>query len=318
MSPRPSPGLTRPTTLHQPSFAQLGVFNAVMVTGSVSRAAKLLGMTQSGASRMLQQLEQDTGLRLFERTHQRLTPTQQAHQLQASVGRLRDAYGAVQRAIGGLADPDNGTVTVAAIPTQATTFLPEAIRRLRQRFPGITPSVEILANSPIVDLVQNGRVDFGLVHDITPSPDTHNEDIGLQHVVCAAPRGHRFESLDCVTPQDLKPETFLSYGPQTNFGYLVESAFTEAGIHMPMAVEATSSAALLALIRTGVGVGLVEPAAIVPFPLDAFVIRPFRPTLCMYSRIIRSRARPLTRHAELLIEAYRAVVTGPQPAYFQA
>jgi DNA-binding transcriptional LysR family regulator len=85
---------------------------------------------------------------------------------------------------------------------------------------------------------------------------------------------------------------------------------------MPVAVEVTSSAALLALIRAGVGVGLVEPAAIAPFPLDQFVIRPFRPSLLIHSRIVRSRIRPLTRHAELLLAEYRAVVTAPQPEYF--
>ncbi|HYG43527.1 MAG TPA: LysR family transcriptional regulator, partial [Bordetella sp.] len=82
---RPQLGLTHSTELCEPSFAQLGVFHAVMVTGSVSRAAKLLGMTQSGASRMLRQLETDTGLRLFERAHQRLVPTPHARQLQDSV-----------------------------------------------------------------------------------------------------------------------------------------------------------------------------------------------------------------------------------------
>ncbi len=87
---------------------------------------------------------------------------------------------------------------------------------------------------------------------------------------------------------------------------------------MPVAVEVTSSAALLALIRAGVGVGLVEPAAIAPFGATGFVIKPFLPALPVRSRIVRSRLRPLTRHAELLLEAYRAVVLQARPDSFQA
>ena len=57
MSARSHLGLSRSHELREPSFAQLGVFNAIMISGSVSRAAKLLGMTQSAASKMLRQLE---------------------------------------------------------------------------------------------------------------------------------------------------------------------------------------------------------------------------------------------------------------------
>ncbi|MBV7484181.1 LysR family transcriptional regulator [Bordetella sp. BOR01] len=315
---RPQLGLTHSTELCEPSFAQLGVFHAVMVTGSVSRAAKLLGMTQSGASRMLRQLETDIGLRLFERAHQRLIPTPHARQLQDSVERLHGAYGMVQRLIGSLVDPDRGKVTVAAIPTQATSFMPLAIKRLRERYPGITVTMEILANQPVVDRVQAGQADFGLVHDLTPSADTQNEDLGTQHVICVAPRGHRYASLPHVTAHDLAAETFLSYGPQTNFGCLIENAFSEEGVRMPVSVEVTSSSALLSLISAGVGVGLVEPAAVMPFALDQFVIKPFRPTVPIRSRIVRSRMRPLTLHAELLLEEYRAVVGAQQPGYFTA
>lgn len=317
-STRDQRGLTPATELCEPSFAQLNVFHAVMVTGSVSRAAKLLGMSQSGASRMLTQLEAATGLQLFERAHQRLIPTPNARQLQASVEHLHGAYGGVQRLIGSLADPDCGKVTVAAIPTQATSFMPQAIKRLRERYPGITITMEILANQPVVERVQNGEADFGLVHDLTPSPDTQNEDLGEQHVICVAPAGHRYASLPCVTARDLASETFLSYGPHTNFGSVVENAFFEEGIRMPVAVEVTSSASLLSLIGAGVGVGLVEPAAVLPFSPEKFVIKPFRPTLIMRSRILRSRMRPLTRHAELLLNEYRAVVTARQPDYFSA
>lgn len=311
-------GLTKPKALHEPSFVQLGVFHAIMITGSVSRAARLMGVTQSAASKLLGQLEKDIGLRLFERTGQRLVPTSQAQQLQESVEQLYGSYGVVQRQIGSLSDQDRGHVSVAAIPTQATTFLPQAIKQLRMRYPGITVTVEILANQPIVDRVQHGQADFGLVHDVTPTPATLNEDLGLQHVVCVAPAGHRYSGLPHVTIQDLKDETFLSYGPQTNFGAMLANAFEGAAIRMPVSVETTSSSALLALIRSGVGVGLVEPAAIVPFGPEGLVIKAFRPTLPVYSRIVRSRMRPLTRHAELLLDAYREAVLGRQPSYFTA
>ncbi|MFQ6690115.1 LysR family transcriptional regulator, partial [Bordetella pertussis] len=54
------------------------------------------------------------------------------------------------------------------------------------------------------------------------------------------------------------------------------------------------------------------------FGVTGFVIKPFLPALPVRSRIVRSRLRPLTRHAELLLEAYRAVVLQARPDSFQA
>lgn len=300
----------------EPSFSQLSVFRAVMFTGSVSRAAQLLGVTQSAASKLLRSLEDTIGLTLFERTQQRVIPTAYAHQLLQSVEELHGAYGAVQRTVQSLLESDHGVVSVAAIPTQTTAFLPQAIRRLKDQAPGVVVMVDVLANQPTISHVLNGQADFGLVHDLSPSPDTLNEDIGLQHLVCVACKGHRFERLSAITARQLQHEPIVSYGPQTNFGCLISAALARETVHLHSAVEVTSSAALLALVRAGVGVGIIEPAAIEPLLAKELIIRPLAPRIRVRSRILRSRIRPLTRHAELLLQEYRAIVTGAQPGYF--
>lgn len=300
----------------EPSLTQLNVFRTVMITGSVSRAAHLLGMTQSAASKLIKALEDDISLTLFERSQQRLIPTAQAYQLQQSVAELHGAYGTVQRTIASLLESGHGTVTVAAIPTQATTFLPIAIRRLKERAPDVLVSVAVLANQPVINHVLTGQADFGCIHDVSPSPDTLNEDLGEQNLVCVAPAGHRFGRLRRITVQDLQNESLISYGPETNFGCAVDAMFAQEGLHLPVSVEVTSSAALLALVRAEVGVGIIEPAALIDEFSTRFIIRPLHPRICIQSRILRSRMRPLTRHAEMLLEEYRQVVRGVQPDYF--
>src|SRR5256885_16706891 len=68
------------------NFKQLEAFQAIMLSGSTTGAAERLGLSQPGISRLLAQLEQDLGLRLFIREKGRLVPTQEAEAL------LHDAH----------------------------------------------------------------------------------------------------------------------------------------------------------------------------------------------------------------------------------
>lgn len=302
----------------EPSFVQLRVFHATMITGSVTRAAKLLGITQPAASKMLRMLEVDTGLVLFTRENQRLLPTQQAEQLQALVDRLYGSYGAVQRLIGSLRSSDRGNVTVAAIPTQSTNFLPRAIRLLRERQPLTSVTVDILSNQDVIERVQSGKADFGLVFNITPSPDTLNEDMGHHHLVCVAPPGHRFAKKPYVSSEDLRQETFISFGQYTSFGLFLRMLLSDDNVYPSVDVVVTSSALLITLVREGIGVGLVESPAILPSSRHDLVVKAFRPAATIRSRIIRSRIRPLSAQAELLLDACRRAahdVPGDAPLF---
>lgn len=289
----------------EPSFVQLRVFHATMITGSVTRAAKLLGITQPAASKMLRMLEAETGLVLFTRENQRLLPTQQAEQLQESVVRLYGSYGAVQRLIGSLRSSDRGNVTVAAIPTQSTNFLPRAIKVLRKKHPLTRVAVDILPNQEVIQRVQSGKADFGLVFNITPSPDTLNEDMGHHHLVCVAPQGHRFAAMPYVTAEDLRHETFISFGQYTSFGLFLRMLLADDNVYPDVDVVVTSSALLITLVREGIGVGLVESPAILPSSKCDLVVKAFRPMAAIRSRIIRSRIKPLSVHAELLLDVCR-------------
>jgi DNA-binding transcriptional LysR family regulator len=73
------------------------VFNAVMLTGSVSGAARLINVTQPAVSRILQHAELQLGFALFQRTKGRLTPTSEALTLYPHIERLFAQLDEVQR-----------------------------------------------------------------------------------------------------------------------------------------------------------------------------------------------------------------------------
>ena len=112
------------------------VFNAVMQTGSVSAAARLINVTQPAVSRTLQHAELQLGFALFERARGRLTPTNEAMALFPHVEKLYEQLDEVQRLAAGLR---HGAVTdrlqVLTVFALSREVLPHAVAGFLQALP---------------------------------------------------------------------------------------------------------------------------------------------------------------------------------------
>ncbi|QCI66736.1 LysR family transcriptional regulator [Phreatobacter stygius] len=290
------------------TLAQLDALRAVLSTRGVSDAARLLDVSQPAVSKLLRQVERSLGLPLVQRDGNRVIPTREAEMLQWEVEQLFGSYDSIQRLAAALRGETGVSIHVAAIPTQATRFAVPAIKLLRERQPDVLVKLEILANPLIIDAVVSGRAEFGLVHSMTVSPELKAEDIGEHHVVCIAPAGHRFGGLAAIGREDFRGETFVSYGPNTIFGRWLSAEFGRGGANIPVDVEITASPTLVEAVENGIGVALVEEAALSPMARSRLVVRPLTYPLTFRSRILRMPGRAMSRQAELLLEFYREVV----------
>ena len=296
----------------RPTLAQLDALRHVIEAQGVGGAARLMGISQPAVSKLLRQAEAGLGLSVMVRDGGRVTPTQEAEAVRDSIERLFGAYDALRHLATSLQADEAGTISVAAIPTQAVRFVMPAIRQLRAEQPGTLVRLHVLSNRAILNEVASGQADFGLVHSIMPAPELRVEDVGEQTVLCIAPRGHRFGRLHAVGCRDMMGETYVSYGRHSPFNRWLEQAFQRERSDVPSAIEITASPALIEAVRLGIGVGLIESAALTPEMRRKLTVRPFAPELRLASRIVRRPGHRVSRHAERLLEIYRSAVTGKQ------
>ena len=294
----------------RPTLAQLDALRSVIATTGVSEAARAMGVSQPAVSKLLRQAERGLGLVLMVRDGNRVMPTLEAEAIRTGVETLFGAYEALQRLASSLRRDEAGMVSIAAIPTQATRFAAPAIHRFKAEFPATAVRLEVLSNRAVINQVATGQADFGLVHSITPASELRADDYGEQIVVCIAPRGHRFGRLKTVGAEDMRGETYVSYGRHSAFNRWIDPVLERNGAGLPTSMEVAASPALIELVRLGVGVGLLESAALAPAARRDLVVRPFRPELRLKSRVLRPPGRPLSGRAERMIEIYRDVVGG--------
>jgi DNA-binding transcriptional LysR family regulator len=126
-------------------------FLGVLQEGSLSGAARALGITQPTVGRHVSALEKSFGLALFTRSRAGLLPTEAAIALRAYAQEMQSTAAALQRAAASQGEGVKGTVRVSASEVVGVEVLPPIIARLRQAHPRLT--VELVSTNRLQDLL---------------------------------------------------------------------------------------------------------------------------------------------------------------------
>jgi DNA-binding transcriptional LysR family regulator len=157
------------------NLRQIEVFQAVLQTGSMSAAARLLCITPSAVSKAVAHAELQLGYRLFDRTPAGLTPTPEAQVLAVESGNIHRQLDALQRTARNLATAEQGEVRLAAIPSISHEFLPTLLCRHAQQHPQVGVEVRTIHQDQMTQALLTRGVDFGLGFFEHPHPQIHSD-----------------------------------------------------------------------------------------------------------------------------------------------
>lgn len=232
-----------------------------MRSGTLTGAATALGVSQPAATRLLRHAEDQLGMALFERANGRLRATSEARSLYREVERILGDLEYVERAAGDLRRLQVGRLRVAAIPSLAITTVAQALGRFVRAHPAVTISTATVLNYEVPEHVRDRRADIGLAFAPIADHELEIEEICRVPVVAVLPPGHSLAAREFVTPADLAGLPVVSFSTALPIGHLIETAFRDAGIDQPMAMEVGHSFVACAYVRAGAGVALVDGMA---------------------------------------------------------
>lgn len=274
------------------NFRQIQIFAAVMQTGTASKAADLLGITQPAASRALSDLELHVGFPLFDRVRQRLLPTPEAWQLYKSVEASFRGMETIEAEAARIRDQGTGRLRIASLSLLGSTLVPRAIARFRKRHPDINVTLHVLVSRDVRDLVASGQFDVGLAADeIDVTGVSHQLFLSPQAMI-AMPAGHPLADKATIRPEDLQQHPFIAYVPEDRARQRLDAAMADAGIKLNIVVETIYASTVCALVTEGVGVGLVSPYVVSSLDKSRVVLRPFEPSVQIKTLLILPPGKP--------------------------
>lgn len=147
---------------------QLKAFLETAETGSLSAAARKLGLTQPTLSRQVAAIEQSMGVTLFERVGKSMALTPTGLDLLEHARAMGAAAEALSLAATGSSQAVRGVVTVSATDVVATTLLPPLVKKLHDQEPGIT--IDVIPSNALSDLLRR-EADIAIRHVKPEQPD---------------------------------------------------------------------------------------------------------------------------------------------------
>lgn len=285
------------------------VFRAVMVSGSVNGAARLLHTSQPSLSKSIAHLEQTLGLALFTRTKSSLIATKEAHILFAEISKLYDSALQIDDLVDRLKTGQRGLLSVATSPSFALTLMPQAIKLFRAR----RPDSQIHCRS--ITVGDAGNEILGkkseLVISTLPIDHPHltcQEQFSSQ-VVCLIPKGHPLERFDTVELAQIARHPVISYDRETMFGKLVAEAFEAHGLTLDIPISVARTEQACALVQAGIGISLGSAFSSGAGVWSNVVARPIAPAIRLPVIAIHSSFEKLSAQASEFLESLQSAAT---------
>lgn len=295
--------LQRPLAM---SLRQIETFRAIMMTGSITEAAKMLFMTQPSASRILAAAENRLGFPLFERSKGRLFPTPEAKRIYNEV---ETAYAGVQRVddlVRAIIEGRNGKLNIVCSPSLGVELVPRAIALFNQRYPRLPLHFEPLTHNNLIPRVLLGKDYLGVSMFAVNSNNLQMELLVDGPMMCISPRGW-LPPKGVVKVDDLQSHPWIDYGHDTPLGGIVGDVFGKQPRPSPI-VEVRSAISACVLVRERVGMALVDPFCIdstTPQRIDVHELRPARK---LRVHAVYSRVEPLSHSGRAFIKLLRSIL----------
>lgn len=257
------------------NFRQVEAFHAVMITGSASRAADLLQVTQPAISRSILELEKTNGFKLFDRVRGRLVPTAEGQLFFRDVESTFQGLERLRISAARIRDFGTGDIRVASLAAMGSTLVPHALRLFRRTHPSIAVTLQVGASSTVRELVMSSRFDVGLAADEIDVAGLEHQLFATPKAVCAMANGHRLCERKVITPEDLQDEAFIALSPEDTVRRNLEKVFQANSVRPKVVAETPNSSTVCALAMEGLGVGLVNPYATDGYAARGVTFRPF-------------------------------------------
>lgn len=272
-----------------------------MEAGTITAAGDLLGRSQPAVSRMLDRLEYELGLRLFERRKGRIIPTAEAHLLLDEVDRAFASLGSLSDFAKRLNSGEPRKLSFAVLPTLGTTFMADVLSSFCRKHPAARVSMLVSMSTSVEHAVATQQVDFGLAETPFQRTSFGTKIFIDSEYVAVLPYDHLARDRPQLTPEDLSTTNFIAWSPFVAIRRRIDDVMLADHTLPTPVVETNFSSSICELVKRGLGVAIVDPFTAFASRSPEILIRRFVPKLAFRIELMMpNNAKPHPLMGEFL------------------
>jgi len=249
------------------TLQQLQAFLAVVDHGGFTAAGRQLGSSQPAVSRAIASLERELGLPLLMRRADGVGLTEAGTRAIMHARESVRHWQLMAAEISAMAGEVAGILRVASLPFTTDALITPQLRTFAERHPGVEIRILEGGELEIRDWLDQGAVDAGVVS--LPAKGLTTAFLAAQDMLAVVPADHRLARLDEICYADLAKEAFVrATGGCARFFMAVAR---QVGVEFDAAYEARDMAAVVEIVRAGLGVSILPAAAVLHRPPEITV-----------------------------------------------
>src|ERR1700733_10109440 len=244
---------------------QLRSFLSIAETLHFGRTAELIHLSQPALSLQIKALEEEVGVRLFERNRRKTTLTAAGLAFRddaaAALSQLEQAIRGARRAASGKL----GLLRIGFVSTAGSEIVPNIVRQFKESNPEVEFSLRNILTAQQVQMLETGSLDIGFLR--LPLGEQSALDVVTVHrepFVLVVPSSHKLAKRKRVRLREVAGQDFVMYERTyaTGFHDLIFGMLRDAGIIPKVCQTAGEMPMLISLVDSGVGVAILPASAV--------------------------------------------------------
>jgi DNA-binding transcriptional LysR family regulator len=240
------------------TLRQIEVIRAIMVTGTVGGAARLLNVSSPGVSRVMKHAELSVGVKLFDRKGGRYSPTREAVTIFNQINGVYDKVEDLQFVISRIKRGASVELKIASVPSIANVMVPRAIADVRKTFPNLLIDIDILKIEDAVDYLLLGKGELMALSHAIDHPMLTCEPLARGRLKCIVPEGHPLARSARVTAADIVKYPLIGIDPNDPYGRVMAGIFANTSLPYDVSIRARFGSTVCALVTQGLGIAVID------------------------------------------------------------
>jgi DNA-binding transcriptional LysR family regulator len=243
---------------------KLKAFHKVALTGSFTKAAGQLHLTQPAVSQKIQALENILGVTLFDRSGKTVHLTREGEVLLSYTDRLFDLYDEIGSLFSDVTELNSGRISIGATAVMGIYFMTRAIGLYNKKYPGIEIDLRMGNSLTVVNMIMDGEVDLGFTGWTVEHPSLHRLLVHRERLVIVSAPDNPLVRNENVLIKDLRTAPFIWREKGTQTRVLVKDWF-EANIgrgYPKRSIELENIEAVKRAVTEGCGITIVPERAV--------------------------------------------------------
>lgn len=237
---------------------------AVVDTGSVTAAAKVLHLSQPALSHQLRDVEERLGTELFQRQGRRMLLTSPGKRVLEAARKVVAEVEAAEAEVSQLARPSQGLLRLATECYTAYHWLPGVLRRFSSKHPGVEVRIAVEATRRPVDALLSGELDLGIVSEPVKHRRLTGAPLFEDELLAVMAPDHPLAKKPVLHAADFAREHVLLYSIPLTESTLFQQVLVPAGVTPARVSRVELTEAMIEMAKAGLGVGLLARWAVAP------------------------------------------------------